>query len=79
MEMGRKMKVVWYWPSMEAGMEMELGCSRIRYTNCMEASWKPSLERHGWVVKEATYYPGRMCQQEQEVGIYMRTIYRCMV
>jgi hypothetical protein len=39
-----KIKVVWYWPSMRVGVQMELGCSRIWYTNCMEASWKPSLD-----------------------------------
>jgi hypothetical protein len=50
------MKVVWYWPFMRAGVPTELGCSRTRYTNCMKASWEPSLERHGWVVKEAAIF-----------------------
>jgi hypothetical protein len=50
------MKVVRYWPSMRAGVQTESGCSRTRYTNYMEASWEPSLERHGWVVKEATIF-----------------------
>jgi hypothetical protein len=52
----KKMKVVWYWPSMRVGVQMESGCSRTWYTNCMEAFWEPSLERHGWVVKEATIF-----------------------
>jgi hypothetical protein len=51
-----KMKVVWYWPSMRAGVQTESRCSRTRYTNCMEASWEPSLERRGWVVKEAAIF-----------------------
>jgi hypothetical protein len=51
-----KMKVVWYWPSMRAGMQTESGCSRIRDTNCMEASWEPSLKRHSWTLKEATIF-----------------------
>jgi hypothetical protein len=51
-----KMKVVWYWPSMRAGVQTGSWCSKTQYTNCMEASWKPSLERHGWVVKEATIF-----------------------
>ena len=51
-----KMKVVWYWPSMRMEVQTELGCSRTRYTNCMEASWEPSLKRHGWVVKEAKIF-----------------------
>jgi hypothetical protein len=51
-----KIKVVWYWPSMRAGVQRGLGCSRIRYTNYMEASWEPSLERYSWVVKEATIF-----------------------
>jgi hypothetical protein len=51
-----KIKVVWYWPSMRAGVQRGSGCSRTRYANCMEASWEPSLERHGWVVKEAAIF-----------------------
>jgi hypothetical protein len=27
-----------------------------RYGNCMEAQWKPSREKHGWVMKEATIF-----------------------
>ena len=34
----KKMKVVWYWPSMRAKVQTKSGCSRIRYTNYMEAS-----------------------------------------
>jgi hypothetical protein len=37
-------------------MQTGLGCSRTQYANCMEASWEPSLERHGWIVKEATIF-----------------------
>jgi hypothetical protein len=51
-----KMKVVWYWLSMRAGVQTGSGCSRAWFANCMEASWEPSLERHGWVVKEATIF-----------------------
>ena len=51
-----KVKVVWYWPFMRAGAKTKSGCSRIRYTNCMEASWEPSLERHGWVAKKTTIF-----------------------
>jgi len=29
------------------------GSSTTRYTNCMEAFWKPSCEGHEWVVKDA--------------------------
>jgi F-type H+-transporting ATPase subunit alpha len=28
----------------------------VRYGNCMEATWEPSRERHGWVMKEATIF-----------------------
>jgi hypothetical protein len=52
----KKIKVVWYWPSMRAGVQRGSGCSRTRYANYMEASWEPSLERHGWVVKEAAIF-----------------------
>jgi hypothetical protein len=51
-----KMIVVWYWPSMRVRVQTESDCSRTWYRNYMEASWEPSLERHGWVVKEATIY-----------------------
>jgi hypothetical protein len=27
-----------------------------RYGNCMEAQWKPSRERHSWIMKEATIF-----------------------
>jgi hypothetical protein len=54
----QKKKVVWYWPSMRIGVQMGSGCSRTRYANYMEASWEPSLERHSWVVKEATIFSG---------------------
>jgi hypothetical protein len=33
-----KMKVVWYWPSMRAGVQTKSGCSRTQYTIYMEAS-----------------------------------------
>jgi hypothetical protein len=32
------------------------GCRTIWYRNCMEASWEPSFERHGWVVKESAIF-----------------------
>jgi hypothetical protein len=51
-----KIKVVWYWPAMRAGVQTGSGCSTARYRNCMEASWEPSFERHGWVVKEAAIF-----------------------
>jgi hypothetical protein len=51
-----KMKVVWYWPSMRAGVQTRSRCSRTWYANYTEVSWEPSLKRHGWVVKEATIF-----------------------
>jgi hypothetical protein len=53
-----KIKVVWYWPAMKAGVQTGSGYSTTQYMNCMEASWEPSFERHGWVVKEATIFSG---------------------
>jgi hypothetical protein len=75
-----KMKVVWYWPSMRAGAQTESGCSRTRYTNC---TWKHLGSHHlrdmVGLSRKQQYSPRRMCQQEQEAGLYMRTMYRCMV
>jgi hypothetical protein len=51
-----KIKVVWYWPAMRAGVQTGSGCSTTRYRNCMEASWEPSFKRHKWVVKEAIIF-----------------------
>jgi hypothetical protein len=51
-----KIKVMWYWPAMRAGVQTGSGCNTARYRNCMEASWKPSFERHRWVVKEAEIF-----------------------
>jgi hypothetical protein len=51
-----KIKVVWYWPAMRAGMQTGSGCSTVRYRNYVEASWEPSFERYGWVVKEAAIF-----------------------
>jgi hypothetical protein len=51
-----KIKVMWYWPAMRAGVQTWSGCSTLRYKNYMEASWEPSFEKHGWVVKEVTIF-----------------------
>lgn len=51
-----KMKVLWYWPIMRVGMQRLQGSNRERYANCMEATWEPSGERHGWVDKEAAIF-----------------------
>jgi hypothetical protein len=51
-----KIKVVWYWPAMRVGVQTGSGYSTTRYRNCLEASWEPSFERHGWVVKEAAIF-----------------------
>jgi hypothetical protein len=51
-----KIKVVWYWPAMRVGVQTGSGYSTARYRNCMEASWEPSSERHGWIVKEAAIF-----------------------
>ena len=49
-----KMKVLWYWPTMRLGAQDEADSNRVRYTNCMEATWGPSGERFSWIDKEAT-------------------------
>jgi hypothetical protein len=51
-----KMKVIWYWPCLEIGIQIGSASNIARYGNCMEAQWKPSCERHGWVMKEATLF-----------------------
>jgi len=40
-----KMKVLWYWPAMKWGVEEEASSNRVRYSNCMEATWEPFGER----------------------------------
>jgi hypothetical protein len=54
-----KVKVIWYWPIMRRGVTDEAGSEPQRYRNCMEASWEPSGERHGWVDKEAAIFSWR--------------------
>ena len=52
----KKMKVLWYWPSMKPGTRDEKGSHRVRYTDCMESSWEPSGESMDWVEKESAIY-----------------------
>jgi hypothetical protein len=51
-----KMKVIWYWPCLRIGMQTGSASNIARYGNCMEGTWEPSRERHGWVMKEATIF-----------------------
>ena len=51
-----KMKILWYWLAMRPGQEEEVGSNRVRYSNCMEATWEPSEETFTWIDKEATIY-----------------------
>jgi len=41
-----KVKVLWYWPIVRARVGRGKRSSIERYTNCMEASWEPSSEKH---------------------------------
>ena len=50
------MKVIWYWPCLRVGMQTGLASNIAQYGNCMAAQWKPSYERHNWVMKEATIF-----------------------
>jgi len=50
------MKVLWYWPTMKLEVEEEARSNRVRYMNCMEATWEPFGERLAWIEKEATMY-----------------------
>jgi hypothetical protein len=50
------MKVIWYWPCLGIGMQTGSALNIARYGNCMEGTWEPSRERHGWVMKEATIF-----------------------
>lgn len=53
------MKVIWYWPMMRLDVHDEPGSEAQRYMNCIEATWEPSGERHGWVDKEAAIFSWR--------------------
>jgi hypothetical protein len=73
------MKVVWYWPSMRAGMQT----GRDVVEHGTQTAWKHLRSHHlrdmVGLSRKQQYSLGRMCQQEQEAGLYMRTMYGCMV
>jgi hypothetical protein len=51
-----KMIVIWYWPCLGIGMQTGSALNIARFGNCMEGTWEPLRERHGWVMKEATIF-----------------------
>ena len=51
-----KVKVIWYWPFMKAGVHNETRSQTQQYTNCIETMREPSGERHGWVDKEVAIF-----------------------
>jgi hypothetical protein len=40
-----------------------------RYGNCMEGTWEPSRERHGWVMKEATIFSWEDVPRRTRAGV----------
>ena len=51
-----KMKMIWYWPCFQIGIQTGSELNIARYRNCMEVQWEPSRERHSWVMKKATIF-----------------------
>jgi hypothetical protein len=64
-----KMKVIWYWPCLEIGMQTGSASNIVRYGSCMEAQWKPSREIHGWVMKEATIFSWEDVPRRTRAGV----------
>jgi hypothetical protein len=64
-----KMKVIWYWPCLGIGMQTGSASKIARYGNCMEATWEPSRERHGWVMKEATLFSWEDAPRRTRAGV----------
>jgi hypothetical protein len=64
-----KMKVIWYWPCLGIGMQIGSASNIARYGNCMEGTWEPSHERHGWVIKEATIFSWEDVPRRTRTGV----------
>jgi hypothetical protein len=64
-----KMKVIWYWPCFGIGMQTGSASNIVRYGNCMEGTWEPSRERHGWVMKEATIFSWEDVPRRTRAGV----------
>jgi hypothetical protein len=64
-----KMKVIWYWPCLGKGMQTWSISNIARYENCMEVQWKPSCERHGWVMKEAIIFSWEDVPRRTRAGV----------
>jgi hypothetical protein len=65
----KKMKVIWYWPCLGIGMQTGLASNIARYGNCMEGTWEPSRERHGWVMKDATIFSWEDVPRRTRAGV----------
>jgi hypothetical protein len=65
----QKMKVIWYWPCLGVGMQTGSASNIARYGNCMEGTWEPSRERHGWVMKEATIFSWEDVPRRTRAGV----------